>query len=225
MVQGRLLRKTFNGFYWLDNGSAITFNGPDWQFAEEPGSGAVADFNYAWRTDYFDLQGYVDQKKTVFIQTVDWQDFQNLYCVAQQVWPIQRIQIISTEPVTSEDIQQATEWGSGVVWSYPGCPESRFNLQQIIASKHQQYEKLGDGQAGGTGYGTPTGLNLTGAGNATTGSRLYITQAVRMRSGVAAYCYYPDTACVIPIAVDEEDDLEYVFRNVRSHELQRTDGS
>jgi len=112
----------------------------------------------------------------------------------------------------------------GVVWAYPGTPDSRFSLQQIIAGKHQQYERLGDGNLSGTGYGTSTGINLTGAGNATTGSRLYITQAVRLRDGISQYVYYPDTACVVPIAVDEEEDLEYVFRNVRSHELQRGDG-
>jgi len=226
MAKGRLLRKTFGGFYFLDNGSAPpTFSGGSgWELAIEPGAAPVDDFNYVWRTDYFDLQGYVEQEETVFIQTVDWQDFQNFYSALSQVWPIQRIQIVSTEPVTREDLFQTTLNSAGVQWSYPGCPESKFDLGQIIAGKHTQYEKLGDGGSGGTGYATPTGINMTGAGNATAGSRLYLTQAVRFRSGIAQYLYYPDTACVVPIAVDKEEDLEYIFRNVRSHELQRSDG-
>lgn len=224
MVKGRLLRKTFPGFYFLDNGSGtLTFTQDGgWVHEHEPDE--LQQYNYIYRTDYFDLQGYVQQEETVFIQTVDWQEFQNFYTALSQTWPIQRLQIISTEPIVPEDLFKQTNWSAGVVWATPGGPESNLSLQQIIASKHIQYEKLGDGASGGTGYGTPTGINLSGAGNSTTASRLYITQCIRLRDSIPQYVYYPDTACVIPIAVDKEEDLEYIFRNVRSHELQRPDG-
>lgn len=220
MAKGRLLRKTFNGFYYLDNGSdpqTFTTTG-NWKLFDD------GNYAFVYRTDYFDLQGHTLKDETIFIQTVDWQDFQNFYAALSQVWPQQRLQLVTTEPISESDLTTQMTVGGGVVWNYPGCPESRLNLQQIIAGKHIQYEKLGDGASGGTGYATPTGINLTGAGNATTGPRLYLTQCVRFRSGIAQYCYYPDTACVIPVAIDKEEDLEYVFRNVRSHELQRPDG-
>jgi len=121
MVQGRLLRKTFGGFYVLDDGSApVEVVGDGWKLTNEGST------NYVWRTDYFDLQGYVDQKKTVFIQTVDWQDFQNFYCVASQVWPIQRIQIISTEPVSESDLTKYTSFGGGGCLGISGYPRFSF---------------------------------------------------------------------------------------------------
>jgi hypothetical protein len=168
-------------------------------------------FTFLTYRTYFDLSGYSKQRLTTFPQSVLFQDMGNISGTNGGTVPIRDISLVTTEPVTQDDLFI----NASLQVNKPGMSTSNFDLSQIIAGRTRAWEQLST-----TGSVTLTGQTSWGAGDATSADKLYITQCIVLVSTVDCSVTFPEIAVVMPSIIDEEPDLEYIYRQYQSYETQ-----
>ena len=192
---------------WNAASEALTLDTPSggWETQTVPGAPHV----FVYRFDYFDLSGYENQDETMFPQSVNIQQIQSVKGTGTHFY---RIDLVTKDPITFDDINN---YLTTSIPAPPGSLASNTTLEQVLMGRLQLWEELS----------TINGLSLTqetgwGVGDATAGSKLYITTAFLIDQSADNAFNIPEGAYVIPALIDKEDDLEYVMRLKRSYELQ-----
>lgn len=165
--------------------------------------------------NYFDLSGYTREDLTTFIQGAIFQKVGNytLSGMESDVF-IDEMLILSTTPLSAADFST-----SGTNPISPGGMASTQNLNNIVLGTLTEYS-----QDTGAGFGRMTQMESWGTGLSTAAPKLYWSRWLRfdkVKAGGGNATYYfgaPEVACVVPIVLGKEDELEYMMRLSRSLE-------
>ena len=163
---------------------------------------------------YFDLRGYSREDMTTFPQTVLLQSMgPNTGYNAPDVLPIQHGSFVTTDPVNQSDVTYDT---TTTRLNWPGMSTSLFDLNQIMIGRVQALQNLTD-----TGQIAITSSNGWGAGQATAGNKLYITEVWAFVTNQDCYITIPDLAVVVPSIIDHEKEMVHLYRQYQSFETQQ----
>lgn len=171
-------------------------------------------YNVIIRNTYFDLHGYTMEDETVFPQAVVLQNVGAGPITTGTVGdsPIEHLSIVSMTPIRNSDF--SVDDDDRVV--YPGMMRSTFDLQHIVQGRLESWS-----QTNTLNQGIITEQNVWGAGTATAGPKLYVTEAWVLDEANGYTLSVPDIAYIIPINTDKESKMEYVYRQARSLEPQQ----
>jgi len=219
----RLLRKMIAGFDASPDAEGVwTFEKgqSDWRIITN-GANQMA----VWR-GYYDLAGYTAEDLTAMVAVPGWQECDEWFMVAT-VPSIGARPVIKTWDILSKvklpdgifDTDTFLNNGVPCGWSAPGMiGGSNFNLEEIFAGRFRIFsvnQTIGNTLV-------QTNEQAWGAGDATAGSRIYITRMVMLEDTQV----YPDgricappMAVILPVALIHEKDLPYIQRLRRSYAL------
>jgi len=217
----RLLRKLIAGFDAAPDAEGVwAFEGgqSDWRIITN-GSNQMA----VWR-GYYDLAGYAAEKLTSMVAVPGFQECDEWFMGALTIGPrpvIKTWDILSKVKLPDGIFDTDTFLNNGVPcgWSAPGMiGGSNFNLEEIFAGRFRIFsvnQTIGNTLV-------QTNEQAWGAGDATAGSRIYITRMVMLEDTQL----YPDgricappMAVILPVALLHEKDLPYIQRLRRSYTL------
>lgn len=206
--RARVLTKTFPATLVAVSADETTFPYPTGWLETSVTVGASV-YTIVYRIQSWDLSGYTMQDKTLFPQGVVFQDA-SFGPESSPSSPLHRATIVSTTPITADDLSNIGSWGE---WTLPGMPGSTYELDNIIMGRLQYYLTLT----------TAAGVQLRkesswGSGAATAGEKMWVCDAYMTTRGAGGGIYIPDSAVVIPSFIDKEAELEYFMRLSRSLE-------
>tara|TARA_Y100001963_G_scaffold128477_1_gene182811 strand:+ start:152 stop:793 length:642 start_codon:yes stop_codon:yes gene_type:complete len=175
----------------------------------------VGGWTCLMRSTYYDLRGYNREDMTVFPQSINFQDVGPIQLgISSAVGtPALRLSIVTTEPVSRDDFS-ASASGYPV---FPGASESTYDLAQIMSGRCQTWTQLST-----IGTASITSVDGWGAGQATSGNKLFITEVWFLDTATDYNIVnIPDMAVVMPSIIDKEDAMEYLYRQYQSFETQQ----
>tara|TARA_Y100001963_G_scaffold87374_1_gene120782 strand:+ start:189 stop:827 length:639 start_codon:yes stop_codon:yes gene_type:complete len=210
MPKERTLRTVIPGGQAGLTSETLSLNGPmgNW---ESYTSGGYTIIMY--RT-YFDLRGYAREDMTTFPQTVLLQSMgpSTGYNLTDGL-PIQHGSFVTTDPINPSDITYDT---ATTRLNWPGMSTSLFDLNQIMIGRVQALQNLTD-----TGQISITSSDGWGAGQATAGNKLYITEVWAFVTTQDCLITIPDLAVVMPSIIDHEESMVHLYRQYQSFETQQ----
>lgn len=175
--------------------------------------------NYAVWRGYFDNSGINSEQLTTFVAGAGWQEADEWIMGDPASFSRPRIKtwdIISKDIISDEALNQHGAGVASPMWFAPGFSGSNYNLEEIFAARYRHFDFSTTIQAGfNQGY-----EQLWGAGDATAGSRIYITRIILL-TGLAVYgldaLVAPPQDVLVPATLANEKDLVYIERLRRSY--------
>lgn len=214
MAKARTLRTVIPGGSMALTGGDLALDGGLDAAESFTITGGGRSWTCIMRRTYFDLRGYNREEMTVFPQSINYQDIGPIQgVIAVGGTPAIRLSVVTTDPVNRNDIT-ITDNGFPAL---PGSSESTYDLAQIMNGRAQSWTQLST-----TGFASLTSVDGWGAGQATSGNKLFINEVWFLDATVDySFVNIPDLAVVMPSIIDKEDGLEYLFRQYQSFETQQ----
>jgi hypothetical protein len=218
----RLLRKLIPGIAWSTDLETpflnISVEGSGWEVYH---NGNVPYL--VFRTEY-DISGWSKEQLSAFISGAGFQESDRwvvndpqeggTFGAELMTWDIVSKAYISNEAL---DGQHWTDGSGFFGWNAPGMMKSNYNLEEVFAGRFRQYIP----NTNLNNILHQTNEQLWGAGDATAGSKIYITRVVSpfIIMGVGTAGFVPPMAVIIPAVLADEKDLVYMERLRRSYVL------
>jgi len=212
----RVLRKQIPGDYFLSTSEGITIqpgvSTDQYEIITTTGGSPILTY----RTN-LDLSGYVRQDLTFYPTSVIIQQgaFDAFYTAADTgaawVWDL-----VTTTPVTDEDL---TNWEVHLVGrtsEIPGFLSSNFSLQEIVYGRMRMFSL----NSNDPNYFVQTQLKEWGLLTETAGHSLYLTRVILPATGTSGTISIPEVAFIVTGLTTKEKDLVYIQQLARTFELQ-----
>ncbi len=167
---------------------------------------------------YFDLAGMTQQEKTLFFETVSVQNAYNPIIDGGHTGDglIETV-LLTTTPIPQD--QLLLEFAIG-----PGLPNSFADWSQVVYYRNRTFSQTAD-LAGFTSL-PMTSENKMGSAYPTASDRIYIYRLLQgqvvSQSAQFTQLSTPGCQIVIGASVKEEPEFQYLYRLMRSYELQQS---
>ena len=168
--------------------------------------------------DYFDLAGLTQQEKTLFFETVSVQDAFNPAISGGHTGDgfLETI-ILTTTPIPDSRLQAEIVFGVGL-------PGSEVDWSQVVYFRNRTFVQTAD--IAGFAFLPTNSESRMGSAYPTASDRVYIYRFVHA-SCVASDAHFTSLAvsgCQIVLGASavEEPDFQYLYRLMRSYELQQS---
>jgi hypothetical protein len=167
---------------------------------------------------YFDLAGLTQQEKTLFFETVSVQNAYNPAIEAGHTGDgcIEQI-VLTTSPIPADQLQLEFLLGAGL-------PGSVMDWSQLVYYRNRTFTQTVD-MAGFT-YLPTNSQNNMGSAFPTASDRVYlyrfISASVVSPSAQFTSLTMPGCQVVLGASVKEEPEFQYLYRLMRSYELQQS---
>jgi len=170
------------------------------------------------QSSYFDLAGMTQQEKTIFFETVSVQNAYNPLIQGGHTGDgLFETVLLTTTPIPEN--QLLLEVGIG-----PGLPDSFVDWSQVVYYRNRTFSQTAD-LAGFTSLPI-TSENKMGSAYPTASDRVYIYRILTAQvvSGSAQFTQLATSGCqiVLGASVKEEPEFQYLYRLMRSYELQQS---
>ena len=167
---------------------------------------------------YFDLAGMTQQQKTLFFKTVSIQEPYNPSIEGGHTGDeIRESIVLTTSPIPADKL--LLEYALG-----PGLPGSILDWSQLVYYRFRSYVRTSDN---GNSAILPTIVeNKMGSAYPTASDRVYIYRFIQANNADQGTPFQsllvPGCQVVLGADVKEEPEFQYLYRLMRSYELQQS---
>ena len=212
----RVLRKQIPGDYYISTSEGLSPQPgvSTGQYEMVTTTGGVPIL--AYRTN-LDLSGYVKQELTFYpTSTIVQQGEFDGYFTSDASGAVWVWDLVTTTPITKEDLINWETSIVGRVQEIPGFLRSNFSLQEIVYGRLRLFSL----NSNVPNYFVQTQLKEWGLLSDTAGHSLYLTRVILPLTGNTGTISIPEVAFVITGVTSKEKDLVYIQQLARTYELQ-----